>query len=65
MTAPKAPQWPLLKPIRLAALALLCTGVGFLVTGWISALLWVASVVVLLFAVVGFAKVWRGRGTRV
>jgi hypothetical protein len=64
MTAPRPPQWPLLPPIRLAAIALLCTGTGFLVDGWLSAVLWVAAVVFLLFAVVGLARVWRGRAPR-
>jgi hypothetical protein len=61
MTAPRAPQWPLLPPLRLAALALLCAGAGFVVEGWGSVFLWVAAVVFLVFASVKFSKVWRGR----
>jgi hypothetical protein len=61
MTAPRAPQWPLLPPLRLAALALLCAGAGFLVEGWGSVLLWVGALVFLVMASVKLAKVWRGR----
>jgi hypothetical protein len=59
MTAPRAPQWRLLPPLRLAALALLCAGAGFLVQGWASVLLLIAAIVFLVMAAVKFSKVWR------
>jgi hypothetical protein len=59
MTAPRAPQWPLLAPLRLAALALLCAGGAYLVRGWGSVLLLIAAIVFLVMASVKFAKVWR------
>jgi hypothetical protein len=61
MTAPRAPQWRLLPPLRLAALALLCAGAGFLVQGWGAVLLWIAAVVFFVMAAIKFAGVWRGR----
>ena len=59
MTAPRVPQWPLLPPLRLAALALLCAGAGFVVEGWGSVILWAAAVVFLIMAVIKFSRVWR------
>lgn len=61
MTAPKAPQWPLTPTLRLAALALLFAGAGFLIEGWGAVLLWLAAVVFLVLAAVKFSKVWRSR----
>ena len=61
MTAPRSPQWQLTVPIRLAALALLCAGLGFLVQGWLVIVLWIAAVIFLVFAAVKLAKVWRSR----
>jgi len=61
MTAPRAPQWQLTVPIRLAALSLLCAGLGFLVQGWLSVVLWVLAVIFLVWAAVRLAKVWRNR----
>jgi hypothetical protein len=61
MTAPRAPQWPLTTPLRLAGLALLFAGAAFLVEGWGSVLLWVGAVLFLVLAAVKFAKVWRRR----
>ena len=61
MTAPTSRQWPLLPPLRLAALALLCVGASFLVDGWGSVILWAAALVFLILAAVKFSKVWRGR----
>jgi hypothetical protein len=61
MTAPKAPQWPLTPPLRLAGLALLFAGAAFLVDGWGNVLLWLGAVVFLVVAAVKFAKVWRRR----
>jgi hypothetical protein len=62
MTATK-PQWPLLPPIRLAGVALLCAGLSMLVEGWGSLILLVAAAVFLVWAAVKFARVWR-RGPR-
>ena len=61
MTAPRAPQWRLAPAIRLAALALLFAGAGFLVEGWASMLLWLGAIVFLVFAAINLAKAWRGR----
>jgi membrane protein implicated in regulation of membrane protease activity len=62
MTAPRAPQWQLTIPIRFAALALLCAGVGFLVESWwLAVVLWLGAVVFLVLAAVRLAKVWRSR----
>jgi hypothetical protein len=61
MTAPRAPQWPLAPALRLAALALLFAGVGFLVEGWASMLLWLGAIVFLVFAAINLAKAWRSR----
>jgi hypothetical protein len=61
MTAPRAPQWQLTVPLRLAALALLCAGLGFLVESWLSLVLWIAAVILLVFSAVKLAKVWRNR----
>jgi hypothetical protein len=61
MTAPRAPQWPLAPALRLAALALLCAGAGFLVEGWLSVLLWLGAIVFLVFAAINLAKGWKGR----
>ena len=59
MTAPKAPQWPLTPPLRLAGLALLLAGATLLVEGWVSLLLWLGALVFFVLAVIKFAKVWR------
>jgi len=61
MTAPRAPQWPLTPPLRLAALALLFSGAALLVEGWLSTALWLGAVVFLVFAAIKLAKAWRGR----
>ena len=61
MTAPRAPQWRLTPALRLAALALLFAGAGFLVEGWASMLLWLGAIVFLVFAAINLAKGWRGR----
>jgi len=61
MTAPKAPQWPLTPPLRLAGLALFFAGAAFLVEGWGSVLLWLGALVFLVLAAVKFSKVWRTR----
>jgi hypothetical protein len=61
MTAPRPPQWPLTPVLRLAALALLFAGAALLVQGWFSTALWVGSVVLLVLAIVKFAKNWRSR----
>jgi fatty acid desaturase len=61
MTAPRAPQWPLTPALRLAALALLFAGAAVLVQGWFSTALWLGSVVLLVLAIVKFAKSWRSR----
>jgi ABC-type protease/lipase transport system fused ATPase/permease subunit len=61
MTAPRAPQWPLAPALRLAALALLFAGVGFLVEGWVSMLLWLGAIVLLVFAAINLAKSWKRR----
>jgi hypothetical protein len=61
MTAPRAPQWPLAPALRLAALALLFAGAGFLVEGWASMLLWLGAIVFLVFAAINLAKAWRSR----
>lgn len=61
MTAPRAPQWQLTVPIRLAALALLFAGLGFLVQGWLSVVLWVLAVIFLVWAAVRLARVWSNR----
>jgi hypothetical protein len=61
MTAPGSPQWQLTPPLRFAAIALLCAGVGFLVEGWLSIVLWVAAIVFLILAAARLAKVWRSR----
>jgi uncharacterized protein (DUF983 family) len=61
MTAPRAPQWPLAPALRLAALALLFAGVGYLVEGWVSMLLWLGAIVVLVFAAINLAKGWKRR----
>ncbi len=59
MTAPRAPQWHLTPPLRLAALALALAGLSFLVEGWLATLLWVAALVFLVLAAIKFAKVWK------
>jgi hypothetical protein len=59
MTAPKTSQWPLTPPLRLAGVALLFAGAGFLIDGWGAVLLWLGAVVFLVLAAVKFAKVWR------
>ena len=61
MTAPRAPQWQLTVPIRLAALALLCAGLAFLVGGWLAVVLWIAAVIFLVLSAVRLAKVWKNR----
>jgi hypothetical protein len=61
MTAPKAPQWHLTPPLRLAAIALALVGVSFLVEGWLGTLLWLGALVFLVLAAIRFAKVWRVR----
>ena len=61
MTAPRTPQWPLAPALRLAALALLFAGVGFLVEGWVAMLLWLGAIVFLVFAAINLAKGWRRR----
>jgi hypothetical protein len=61
MTATRGPQWPLAPALRLAALALLFAGVGFLVEGWLSMLLWLGAIVFLVFAAINLAKGWRRR----
>jgi hypothetical protein len=61
MTAPRAPQWRLAPALRLAALALLFAGAGFLVEGWASMLLWIGAIVFLVFAAINLAKAWSGR----
>jgi hypothetical protein len=61
MTPPRAPQWPLTPALRLAALALLLAGVGFLVEGWVAMLLWLGTIVFLVFAAINLAKGWRRR----
>jgi hypothetical protein len=45
----------------LAALALLCAGLGFLVQGWLVIVLWIIALVFLVFSAVKLAKVWRNR----
>ena len=60
MTATKA-QWPLLPPLRLAGVALLCAGVSMLIEGFGSVILLVGAVVFLVLAGIKFAKVWRSR----
>jgi energy-coupling factor transporter transmembrane protein EcfT len=65
MTTPGASQWPLLPPLRLAAVALLCAGVGFLVNWWASLILWIAAIVFLVWASVKFARVWKARSRKV
>jgi hypothetical protein len=47
--------------LRLAALALLFAGAALLVQGWFSTALWLGSVVLLVLAIVKFAKSWRSR----
>jgi hypothetical protein len=59
MTAPRAPQWHLTPPLRLAALALALAGLSFLVDGWLVTLLWLGALVFLVLAAIKFAKVWR------
>ena len=61
MTAPRTSQWQLLPPLRLAALALLLAGIGFLVEGWLYLILWLGALVFFVLAVVKLAKVWRTR----
>jgi hypothetical protein len=61
MTAPRAAQWQLTPPLRLAALALLSAGAGFLVEGWLSVVLWIGAIVFLVMAGIRLAKVWRSR----
>jgi hypothetical protein len=61
MTAPRAPQWSLTPALRLAALALLFAGAALLVQGWFSTALWLGSVVLLVLAIVKFAKNWKSR----
>jgi hypothetical protein len=61
MTAPRAPQWPLAPALRLAALALLFAGAGFLVEGWFATLLWLGAIVFMVFAAINLAKGWRRR----
>jgi hypothetical protein len=61
MTAPRSTQWPLLPPLRFAALALLFAGIGFLVEGWLYIVFWVGAIVFLVLAAIRFAKVWRSR----
>ena len=61
MTAPRAPQWPLSPALRLAALALLFAGAGFLVEGWFAMLLWLGAIVFLVFAAINLVKGWRRR----
>jgi hypothetical protein len=61
MTAPRAPQWHLTVPLRLAAVALALAGLSFMVEGWLGTLLWVGALVFLVLAAIKFAKVWRVR----
>ena len=61
MTAPRTSQWQLRTPLRFAALALLCAGVGFLVEGWLSIALWLGAIVFLILAAIRLAKVWKSR----
>jgi hypothetical protein len=61
MTTPRAPQWHLTVPLRLAALALALAGLSYMVEGWLGTLLWVGALVFLVLAAVKFAKVWRIR----
>jgi hypothetical protein len=61
MTAPPAPQWPLLQPLRFAALSLLLAGIGFLVEGWLPVVLWIIALVFLIMAAIRLARVWRSR----
>jgi hypothetical protein len=61
MTAPRTPQWSLTPVLRLAALALLFAGAALLVQGWLSTALWLGSVVLLVLAIVKFAKNWKSR----
>ena len=61
MTTPAGPQWHLTTPLRFAALALLLAGIGFLVYGWLSVVLWFAALVFLVLAAVRLARVWRNR----
>jgi hypothetical protein len=63
MTAPRSSQWHLTPPLRLAAVALALAGLSFMVEGWLATLLWVGALVLLVWAAVKFAKVYR-RGSR-
>jgi hypothetical protein len=42
-------------------LALLFAGVGFLVEGWLSTVMWLGAVVFLVFAAINLAKGWKAR----
>ena len=61
MTAPRAPQWHLTVPLRLAALALALVGLSFMVEGWLGTLHGEGALVFFVLAAVKFAKVWRVR----
>jgi hypothetical protein len=61
MTAPRAPQWPLTPALRLGALALICALGAWITEGLLSQILWVGSVVLLVFAVIQLAKNWTRR----
>jgi hypothetical protein len=63
MTPPRASEWPLTPALRLGALTLLCAGAALVVAGWLSLMLWLASVVLLVLAVVKLVKNWRSRRT--
>jgi len=63
MTSPTPRQWPLAPALRYAAAALFLAAAALVVEGWLSIILWLASLVLLVMAAIKLAKNWPTRRT--
>ena len=63
MTSPTPRQWPLAPALRYGAAALFLAAAALVVEGWLSIILWLASLVLLVMAAIKLAKNWPTRRT--
>jgi hypothetical protein len=61
MTAPRAPQWPLIPALRFAALAMVLSVGAIMTTGVLSIVLWLGALVSVVLAAVKLWKSWPKR----